>query len=72
MFVEVRQMANLHDYMTIKKAASFLGVSAMTLRRWDNEKKLKATRNPMNNYRLYDRRQLEKILKGLRTGRKVA
>ena len=58
--------------MTVKQAASFLGVSPMTLRRWDNEKKLKATRHPMNNYRLYERKQLEKILKEIETGKKGA
>jgi DNA-binding transcriptional MerR regulator len=35
----------------------------MTLRRWDNGKKLKAKRHPMNNYRLYNRKELETILK---------
>ncbi len=65
-------MVKLNHYMTIKKAASFLGVSPMTLRRWDNEKKLKATRHPMNNYRLYEKKQLEKILKEIETGKKGA
>jgi len=64
-------MVKLNDYMTIKKAASFLGVSPMTLRRWDNEKKLRAMRNPMNNYRLYRRKQLEKILKEIATGKRA-
>jgi len=62
-------MINLNSYMTVKEAAIFLGVSPMTLRRWDNEKKLKATRHPINNYRLYDRKQLEKILKELQPGK---
>ncbi len=62
-------MVNLNSYMTVKEAASFLGVSPMTLRRWDNEKKLKATRHPINNYRLYDRKQLEKILKEIYLGK---
>jgi excisionase family DNA binding protein len=65
-------MTNLNDYLTIKKAASFLGVSPMTLRRWDNEKKFKATRHPINNYRLYERKQLEKILKEIEPGKKGA
>jgi len=60
-------MTNLNDYLTIKKAASFLGVSPMTLRRWDNGKKFKATRHPINNYRLYERKQLEKILEKIKT-----
>jgi len=63
-------VANLNDYMTVKKAATFLGVSPMTLRRWDNGKKLKAIRHPINNYRLYTREQLEKILKGIEAGKK--
>jgi len=65
-------MVKLNHYMTIKEAASFLGVSPMTLRRWDNEKKLRAIRHPMNNYRLYERKQLEKILKEVEIGKKGA
>jgi len=65
-------MVKLNDYMTIKEAANFLGVSPMTLRRWDNEKKLRAMRNPMNNYRLYQRKQLEKILKEIARGKRAA
>jgi len=63
-------MVKLNSYMTIKEAANFLGVSSMTLRRWDNEKKLKAARHPINNYRLYERKQLEKILKEIEPGKK--
>ncbi len=63
-------MVKLNHYMTVKEAASFLGVSPMTLRRWDNEKKLEATRHPINNYRLYEKKQLEKILKEIETGKK--
>ena len=56
-------MANLKEYLTVNEAAKFLGISTMTLRRWDNGKKLKAKRHPMNNYRLYNRKELETILK---------
>jgi len=56
-------MTNLRGYMTVKEAAKFLGISTMTLRRWDNGKKLKAKRHPMNNYRLYCQKELETILK---------
>lgn len=56
-------MTNLNGYMTVKEAAKLLGISAMTLRRWDNGKKLKAKRHPINNYRLYSRKELEAILK---------
>lgn len=56
-------MTNLNGYMTVKEAAELLGISTMTLRRWDNGKKLKAKRHPINNYRLYSRKELEVILK---------
>ena len=58
-------MTNLKGYMTVKEAAKFLGISTMTLRRWDNDKKLKAKRHPINNYRLYSQKDLEVILKGV-------
>jgi excisionase family DNA binding protein len=41
--------------MTIKDAAALLGVSEMTLRRWDKAGKFRARRHPMNNYRFYRR-----------------
>lgn len=57
---------NISDYLTIKVAAEFLGVSEMTLRRWDAAGKLKSYRHPINNYRLYKKIDLEKILKGIK------
>jgi excisionase family DNA binding protein len=56
-------MKNLKSYMTIGEAARFLGVTEMTLRRWDKAGKLKSYRNPANNYRLYKKRELEKFLR---------
>jgi excisionase family DNA binding protein len=41
--------------ITIKEAALILGVSEMTLRRWDAAGKFPARRHPFNGYRLYDR-----------------
>jgi len=55
-------MKNLKDYLTIGEAAKLLGVSEMTLRRWDKAHKLKAYRNPVNNYRLYRRSDLKALL----------
>jgi len=39
--------------LTIREAAKILGISPDTLRRWDKAGKFKATRHPMNNYRMY-------------------
>lgn len=55
-----------NDYLTIKEAAEYLGVAAMTLRRWDEAGKLVAKRHPMSNYRLYLKKDLDKILKGIK------
>ena len=59
---------NLKDYLTVKQAADLLGVSPATLRRWDKAGKLKAIKNPMNNYRLYRRDELEAFLQNLGKG----
>ncbi len=55
-------MQKIDDYLKIKNAAAFLGVSASTLRNWEKQKKLKAYRNPVNRYRLYLRKDLEDLL----------
>ncbi len=56
---------SLHDYLTIKEAAAFLGVTPITLRRWDRKGKLKSTRHPINRYRLYKKEKLEALLAGM-------
>jgi len=48
--------------MTVREAAEYLGVSTSTLRNWDRLGKLIPYRNPMNNYRLYKRTDLDSIL----------
>jgi excisionase family DNA binding protein len=53
------------DLVTVTEAADILGVSPSTLRNWDRAGKLKAKRHPFNDYRLYERRQLERLLKQL-------
>jgi excisionase family DNA binding protein len=53
---------NLQAYLTIRQAADLIGASTSTLRAWDRAGKLKATRNPMNRYRLYRREDIEALL----------
>jgi excisionase family DNA binding protein len=53
----------MKDYMTVMEAAKILGVNPETLRRWDRAGKLKAKRNPMNNYRLYSVEDIESLKK---------
>ena len=58
-------MPNLQEYMTIKDAAEFLGVSQNTLRNWGTSGKIPEHRNPVNSYRLYKVSDLEKLLKAV-------
>jgi MerR family transcriptional regulator, copper efflux regulator len=55
----------LQDYLTIKEAAAFLGVSPNTLRNWERSGKLIAYRHPMNGYRLYRQADLERVLQAI-------
>ena len=62
MHMNPRDKENISDYMSVKDAAEFLGVSKDTIRRWDKKGKLKAYRHPMNHYRLYKKADLQAIL----------
>ena len=59
---------NLRDYLTVSEAADFLGVSAATLRNWDRAGKVRATRHPVNGYRLYRKEDLSNLLKKVKDG----
>lgn len=52
-------------FIRIKDAAMILGVSRMTLRNWDKSGKLIANRHPMNNYRVYNTADIEKLLESI-------
>jgi len=58
-------MTNFKGYVKVREAAEVLGVSVMTLHRWDAQGKLKPRRHPFNNYRLYRKTDLERLLKKL-------
>jgi excisionase family DNA binding protein len=55
----------LQEYLTIKEAAVFLGVSPSTLRNWDRAGKVKAGRHPVNGYRLYHQDHLRALLESV-------
>jgi len=46
------------DYYSLSDVSKMLGKSKETLRRWDREGKLPALREPISNYRLYKKEQL--------------
>lgn len=49
-------------FINIKAAAKMLGVSPLTLRNWDKQKKLIAFRHPFNNYRVYKTEDINQFL----------
>ena len=51
------------ELLRIQEAAKLLNVTAKTLRNWDKDGKLKTHRHPMNNYRLYKKSELLKLIK---------
>ena len=56
-------------FMTVKEAANLLGVTPLTLRNWDKKGKLEAGRHPFNNYRVYQRVDIEKLLTEIATNK---
>ena len=52
----------LSDYLQIKAAAALLGVAPNTLRNWDRTGKIQVYRHPVNNYRLYKKADLQRLL----------
>ncbi|HEX2909869.1 MAG TPA: helix-turn-helix domain-containing protein [Chloroflexia bacterium] len=53
---------NIQDYLQIKEAAEFLGISPSTLRNWERTGKITTHRHPVNHYRLYKKADLEALL----------
>jgi len=58
-------------YLTIKEVAQILGVTPLTLRNWDKLGKLKAYRNPINNYRIYKKEEIELFLRRIESKGKL-
>ena len=56
--------------ISIKEASEMLNVSKLTLRNWDRDGKLSAFRNPINNYRVYQLEDIEKIINQIKSGDK--
>lgn len=51
----------MSEYLTISETAKLLNKSTKTLRRWDDEGKLSAVREPMSNYRVYRKEEVETL-----------
>src|SRR5690606_10529677 len=51
----------MSKYLTISETATLLNKSTKTLRRWDDEGKLSAVREPISNYRVYRKDDVERL-----------
>jgi len=60
-----------NHFLTVNQVAKILGVTPLTLRNWDRAGKLKASRNPINNYRVYKRNQIDFFLRKIEGKRKI-
>ncbi|CAN0573497.1 unnamed protein product, partial [Ectocarpus sp. 12 AP-2014] len=49
----------MNEYLTLSETSELVGKSKETLRRWDNEGILKAVREPVSNYRVYKRSEVQ-------------
>ena len=58
-------------YLTIKEVAKILGVTPLTLRNWDKNGKMKALRNPINNYRIYKAEDINYFVRKIESKGKV-
>lgn len=55
-------MASDRTFIRVKEAAELLGVSPNTIRTWGSNGKIPEYRHPVNNYRLYKRKEIEGIM----------
>ena len=51
----------MNEYLTLSETSEYIGKSKETLRRWDKEGKLPAVREPMSNYRLYRKSDIDDL-----------
>ena len=64
-------MESLRDYLRVKEAAEMLGVSDSTVRNWSRAGKLPTYRHPVNNYRLFKRDDLLRLVRSIHQTREA-
>ncbi len=68
---KIELVGSQKKYLTVGETAQVLGVTTLTLRNWDKAGKLKAYRNPINNYRLYKPQDIEVFLRKIESSGKI-
>ena len=51
----------MSEYLSLAEASEMIGKSKETLRRWDRDGKLSAVREPMSNYRVYRKAEVQTL-----------
>jgi DNA (cytosine-5)-methyltransferase 1 len=51
----------MNEYLTLSEASDLIGKSKETLSLWDREGKLTAFREPISNYRVYDKAEVQTL-----------
>jgi len=59
------------NFLSVSQVSKLLGVTSLTLRNWDKSGKLKASRNPINNYRVYKKEIIDLFLRRMEGKRKI-
>jgi DNA (cytosine-5)-methyltransferase 1 len=54
----------MNQYLSLSETSEYIGKSKETLRRWDKEGKLPAVREPMSNYRVYRKSDVDALFSG--------
>ena len=63
-------MLEREGFVTVKQAAELLDVAPNTVRAWGAAGNITEYRHPVNNYRLYMKSELEKVLEKVRKSAK--
>jgi len=63
-------MATTDEYLTVKEAAQYLGISPNTVRNWGAAGSIPEYRHPVNNYRLFRLADLKKLKRDIERPRK--
>ena len=56
-------MSVREEFVMVKEAAKLLGVCPNTIRAWGASGKLVEYRHPINDYRMFKRKEIEQLLK---------
>ena len=50
------------EYLSLSEASELIGKSKETLRRWDRDGRLNAVREPISNYRVYRKNDIQLLM----------